>query len=702
MSDSPSRKYTPQTDVQFVKGVGPRTAKLLAKLKIGTLGDLLYYLPRRYEDRSNFQPIGEVKPGEWVSLKGRVISLDSRDRGGRFMIIKAAIADGSGAIGLVWFNQRWIKRKLTGFDGEIIVYGQVKEGQWGLQIESPEWETVDPDDDPEEFARITPVYPLTEGVGQMTIRRVAKRGLEYLSAFSEPLPDSFLRKHRLRPLGWSLRQIHSPDSDEAREQARRRLVFEEFFYLQVALLMRQRELGLQRGIAFDIPPASGGGRVSPAEELRAVLPWEFTDAQDRVMEEIFSDMRRPHPMSRLLQGDVGSGKTIVAAAAMLAAVRCGYQAALMAPTEILAEQHYTNFRRLFQPLGVEVDLLVGKQTKKQKERALQRTADGKAQIAVGTHALIQEGVQFAKLGLVVVDEQHRFGVMQRAALRQKGYGNPDVLVMTATPIPRSLTLTVYGDLDLSVIDEMPPGRRPVKTHWKLPSERQSVYDGVRSLLKDGAQAYIVCPLVSESEKMMAQAAKELYDRTREDVFPEFRVGLLHGQLKSKAKEEAMDAFRAGELDALVTTTVIEVGVDVANATVMVIEDANRFGLAQLHQLRGRVGRGRKQSYCVLIGGASTPEAERRLRVMAETTDGFKIAEEDLRIRGPGELYGTKQSGAFELRVADLIQDGRLLEEARQAAIALLKKDPELSQPAHQLIREAAEQNRTRLARTDVS
>ena len=397
-----------------------------------------------------------------------------------------------------------------------------------------------------------------------------------------------------------------------------------------------------------------------------------------MIEEIYSDMERPAPMNRLLQGDVGSGKTAVAAAAMLACVRCGYQAALMAPTEILAEQHYINIHRMFDPLGIETRLLVGKQTVAQKKKAVEAARSGQAQICIGTHALIQEGVGFSKMGLAVIDEQHRFGVLQRAALRAKGYGNPDVLVMTATPIPRTLTMTLYGDLDLSVIDEMPPGRKPIKTHWKRAAERPAVYESVRKLLKEGRQAYFVCPVITESEKMQTQAAEDLYYRLSEGELKEYKVGLLHGQMKPLEKEEAMDAFRRGALDVLVSTVVIEVGVDVPNASVMVVEDANRFGLSQLHQLRGRVGRGEWQSFCVLVADAGNPDAQKRLEVLVATTDGFQIAEEDLKIRGPGDVAGTKQHGTdIDFQFANLVLDGKLLEKARSAAIRILEDDPGL-------------------------
>jgi ATP-dependent DNA helicase RecG len=688
-------RYRLDSPVQFVRGVGPKVAQSLSKVGVRTVEDLLFYIPFRYEDRTNFRKINSVRPGEFVTLKGRVINVEGRNARGNFAIIKAAISDGSGAISLIWFNQRWVGDALLRHRGDIIVYGQVKEGQFGYEIAGPEWEPVEPEADPSGFARITPVYKLTQGLAQKAVRRAAWNALESLETLPDPLPQPVRRAHQLVSLTDALRSVHFPSSEEDRLAGRRRLVFDEFFYLQIALAMRRAETGEEEGIAFGVPDAV-------LDELSEGLHFEFTQAQLRVISEIFADMRRPHPMNRLLQGDVGSGKTVVAAAAMLAAVRCGYQAALMAPTEILAEQHFVNLHSLFEPLGLEVALLVGKQTATQKRKAAEHTASGKADIAIGTHALIQEGVSFQKLGLVVVDEQHRFGVLQRAALRQKGTGNPDVLVMTATPIPRSLTLTLYGDLDLSVIDEMPPGRKAIKTHWKLPSERGSVYDSARRLLQDGAQAYVVCPLVSESEKMLAQAANELFLQMRDDIFPEFRVGLLHGQMKSAEKEAAMEKFRKKELDVLVSTTVIEVGVDVPNATLMVIEDANRFGLAQLHQLRGRVGRGERQSYCVLIGSAGNPDAEARLRVMVETTDGFRISEEDLKIRGPGELYGTKQSGALELRVADLLMDGKVLEEARQAAMSLVADDPTLAKPDHALLRQAVAAARSRTKSTDVS
>ena len=455
------------------------------------------------------------------------------------------------------------------------------------------------------------------------------------------------------------------------------LVFEELFLLQLALAMRKRGIEAPgHGIAFQMPADFDA-------ELRRILPFELTGAQKKVIKEIADDMTRPICMNRLLQGDVGSGKTAVALAAMLIAVKNGYQAALMAPTEILAEQHYLGISKLLGDddlMGIRVDLLTGSQRSKHRREVNERIASGQTQIVIGTHALIQEGVEFHKLGLAIVDEQHRFGVMQRAALMDKGPSNcsPDVLVMTATPIPRTLTLTVYGDLDVSIIDELPPGRKPIKTHWKQIGERRKVYAALRTLIDQGRQAYVVCPLIEESEKLQVQAASELAEFLQTEVFPDLNIGLLHGGMKSDEKEAVMTSFRAGEVNILVSTTVIEVGVDVANATVMVIEDADRFGLAQLHQLRGRVGRGDEQSYCVMICEGNSQDSIKRMTTMSSTNDGFVIAEEDLKLRGPGEFYGTKQSGLAELTLTDIFRDIPILEIARKEAFATIDKDPNLS------------------------
>ncbi|HEY0868405.1 MAG TPA: ATP-dependent DNA helicase RecG [Fimbriimonas sp.] len=751
---------TLDTDVQFLKGVGPRAASSLRKAGLNTVGDVMYHFPRRYEDRRHLPPIAKLKPGQFATIRGRLMGIEARPTRGGMVILKATVRDETGSMALTWFNQPWIKRQLDDYRGEILAYGMVKENAYLYEIASPEWETIDEEADPDDFARIVPVYPLVEGLGQKLVRNAARAAVQnYAELVVDPLPKRLLTEIGLGDLVWCLRQIHWPDSEENRIEARRRMVFEEFFYLQVSLALKRAETQQELGISFPIAQllagvssdqteetsapekpnrkerslqkakeAFGGRTVTPAfvepeavpthlfaeqqaglregeplwQQVHRMLPFDLTKAQRRVIDEIWADMERPHPMNRLVQGDVGSGKTAVAACAMLAAVRSGYQAALMAPTEILAEQHANNLRRLFEPLGIEVDLLVGKQTATQKKKAYERSALGHAHIAIGTHALIQEGVQFANLGLVIVDEQHRFGVLQRKALRDKGLGNPDVLVMTATPIPRTLTMTMFGDLDLSVIDELPPGRKPVKTHWKMPFERENVYQTVRKLVQEGRQAYFVCPMVSENEKMLAQAAEDLHYRLSQQVYPDLRVGLLHGQMKPKDKEEAMERFRRHDLDVLVSTTVIEVGVDVPNSSVMVIEDANRFGLSQLHQLRGRVGRGSAQSYCVLVADAKSDEARTRMEVMVATNDGFVIAEEDLKLRGPGEMAGTRQSGNLDFKVADLVQDGRMLEVARQAALGIVEKDPTLSAPEWALTLDRIQEKRSETAVITIS
>ena len=722
-----------ETEVQFVKGVGPRFAKLYNKIGVVTVDDLLFHLPRKYQDRRNIPPIAKARAGEVVTVRGRLRRVEARPISGGRVILKAIIEDATGAINLTWFNQPWVRKQLEESSGDIIAYGLVKAGNHLDEIAAPEWESVEDEDGIDSFARIVPLYPLTEGLPQKLARRAAQAAVDgFVGYVEEPLPASLLQSQKLKGVQWCLRQIHNPENEEARIQARRRLVFEEFLYLQLELALRRAETQQELGIPFPIDqllrgddpeppkPAKTTKEVGSAENLfhemeqskrtgeplwdqiERTLPFRLTGAQQRVVGEILEDMKRPHPMNRLVQGDVGSGKTAVAACAMLAAVRSGYQAALMAPTEILAEQHARNLQRLLEPLGIKVDLLVGKLNSRERKHAHQNVRDGSCQIAVGTHALIQEGVEFKSLGFVVIDEQHRFGVLQRKALRDKGLGNPDVLVMTATPIPRTLTMTMYGDLDVSIIDELPPGRKAIKTHFKRPGERRSVMENVRTLLDQGRQAYVVCPMVSESEKVMAQAAEELYSELSNGVLSDKRVGLLHGQMKPAEKDAVMEAFRRHELDVLVATTVIEVGVDVPNASIMVIEDANRFGLSQLHQLRGRVGRGEHQSYCILVADAKTEDALARMDIMVATTDGFKIAEEDLRLRGPGNLAGTEQHGAMDFKVADLIQDSHLLETARQAALRIVESDPNLGGSEWRLVRERLAKRRSDVALVTVS
>jgi ATP-dependent DNA helicase RecG (EC 3.6.1.-) len=691
-------RYTLETEVQYVKGVGTKLAQVLSKLNIYTLGDLLFHLPRRYEDRRHFRKIAHARAGEAITVSGKLVTVDNV-KVRNLTLTKAYLDDGSGVLELVWYNQPYMKDTLNKLrNSQIVAYGIVKESPYGLQMETPEWEDLPDGADPDSLLsvnRIVPIYPLTEGIRQKRMRQIIWNAVQYAHLAPEILPRSVRERLGLMPIQQALQQIHFPDDEQMIEPARQRLVFEEFFLMQLGVGMQRQRTRQERGIAMRID----ADRLN--EMLHRIVPFELTNAQKRVIHEIWNDMAQPHPMNRLLQGDVGSGKTIVAAAAILAAVDNQYQAAIMAPTEILAEQHYINLHRLFQPLGISVELLVGRLSNKQRQQARERIATGRGMVAVGTHALIQEGVSFARLGLAIVDEQHRFGVLQRAALRDKGI-MPHVLVMTATPIPRTLTLTLYGELDVSVIDELPPGRKPVRTYWKTPEERLKVYAGVRKLVEQGRQAYVICPLIDESDKLQVRAAEQMAEHLQKDVFPDLRVGLLHGRMKPAEKEAVMEAFRAGELDILVSTTVIEVGVDVPNAAVIVIEDADRFGLAQLHQLRGRVGRSEHQSYCVLIADPKSEEGQRRLDIMTRTNNGFLIAEEDLRIRGPGEIYGTRQSGMPSFRVADLVKDMRLLEVARQEAFRLLERDPELARPEHTALREAVERFRHRFAIATVS
>jgi len=691
-------RYTLETEVKYVKGVGDKLAQVLGKLNLYTLGDLLFHLPRRYEDRRQFRKIAHARPGDAVTVSGKLVTVDNV-KVRNLTLTKAYLDDGSGVLELVWYNQPYMKDTLNKLrNSQIVAYGIIKESPYGLQMETPEWEDLPDGADPDSLLsvnRIVPIYPLTEGIRQKRMRQIIWNAVQYAHLAPEILPRSVRERLGLMPIQHALQQIHFPDSEQAIDPARQRLVFEEFFLMQLGVGMQRQRTRQERGIAMRID----ADRLN--EMLHRIVPFELTNAQKRVIGEIWSDMAQPHPMNRLLQGDVGSGKTIVAAAASLAAVDNQYQAAMMAPTEILAEQHYINLHRLFQPLGISVELLVGRLSNKQRQQARERIATGRGMVAVGTHALIQEGVEFARLGLAIIDEQHRFGVLQRAALRDKGV-MPHVLVMTATPIPRTLTLTLYGELDVSIIDELPPGRKPVRTHWKTPEERLKVYEGVRKLIQEGRQAYVICPLIDESDKLQVRAAEQMAEHLQKDVFPDLRVGLLHGRMKPAEKEAVMDAFRAGELDILVSTTVIEVGVDVPNAAAIVIEDADRFGLAQLHQLRGRVGRSEHQSYCVLIANPKSDDGQRRMDIMTRTNNGFLIAEEDLRIRGPGEIYGTRQSGMPSFRVADLVKDMRLLEVARQEAFHLLESDPDLSRPEHTALREAVERFRHRFAIATVS
>jgi len=671
------------TPVQYARGVGPARAALLGRLGVSTVLDLLYMLPRRLEDRSHLRNIYDLTHGAVETVQGvigRIRRFRPRHRRG-MVIVKAAVADASGILHAVWYNQPYLARQLTP-GRSVILHGRVQRTAGEIQMVAPEFEVVDDAEKTLHVGRIVPVYGSTEGLSQRILRTIMFHALEeYAPLLEEWLPEDLRRAHHLPALPVAIRQVHFPESLEAQAAAHHRLVFEELLLLQL-LLLRQKAAAASDPRAIHYADAA-----DLLTRFARTLPFPLTQAQHRVITEIMDDLARPHPMNRLLQGDVGSGKTVVAATALLRCVGGGAQGALMAPTEILAGQHYLTLGAMLAPLGLTVTLLIGGLSRGARQEALEQVRDGRADIIVGTHALIEEDVEFHRLGLVVVDEQHRFGVTQRAALRRKG-DRPDVLVMTATPIPRTLALTLYGDLDVSTLDELPPGRSPIKSYDRPSGRRVQVYEFVRAQVLEGRQAYIVCPLVEESDKLQAEAATELAARLRDGVFRGLRVDVLHGRMRLEEREAAMRALRAGETDVLVATTVIEVGIDVPNATVMVVEDADRFGLSQLHQLRGRVGRGGHQSYCVLIADPKTDDARARLEVMVETTDGFRIAQRDLELRGAGELLGDRrqpglrQHGVTDLRVADLVRDHAWLERARRDATKVLEADPQLRLPHH--------------------
>ena len=685
MNTNENTSILPTHPVHALPGIGPKRAQVLASVGVETVKDLLYYIPRRYIDRSKILPISQLPLGEEVTVLGRVERFGMRrtaKRGkARFVL---TLGDETGFLSCVWFSGTRTMEKifsvgdLVAVSGKVTLYGE-------KQITHPETDLL-------HTGRVIPLYPSNAelknaGMDSRGFRRIIKAGLDAVApAIRDALPETIRRRGDLLPLSEALHAIHFPSSSDEGEAARRRLAFDELFSMQVRLAQQwQRRIADPDGIAF---PCVGESLA----KLLQRLPFDLTEAQKRVMREIRADMKCPRQMNRLLQGDVGSGKTLVALMSMLIAVENGHQAALMVPTEILAEQHFLTTHRLFEELGVRVILLVGGMKKAQRELALKEIADGTARIIVGTHALIQEDIAFGRLGLVVIDEQHRFGVIQRKMLGEKGR-KPDVLVMTATPIPRTLSLTMYGDLDVSILDEMPPGRKPVRTVWRTSSSRDGVFRFVRDQVSEGRQAYIVYPLVEESEKMDLKAAAESYEELRHGPLTGLRLKLLHGRMKNEEKEDIMRAFQAGEVDVLVSTTVIEVGMDVPNAALMVVEHAERFGLTQLHQLRGRVGRGDHLSYCVLITDEHlSDEAKMRLGAMTRTHDGFQIAEIDLELRGPGTFFGTKQSGMPELRIADMLQDAALLELARREAFALIRDDPSSRESAHQRIRTAFAKN----------
>ena len=673
-------------DLTVLQGVGPRHAQTLGKLGMHTLGDMLYYFPRRYEDYSQLKPIKELFYGQQVTVIGTVQSVHTRSiRGGKTQLVEAILSDGTAALRLSWFNQPWMANRLKK-DDAIAVSGKVDQYLGRLVMTNPDFEPVETES--LHTNRIVPIYSLTEKVTQKWLRGLMNQVVTHWAPrIVDHLPKSVRSTAKLLELDEALLQAHFPDTQNKLQSARKRLAFDEIFFLQMGVLRQKRDWQSVTARIFDVQDEWLEARVK-------ALPFELTGAQQRSVDDILVDLGSGRPMNRLLQGDVGSGKTVVAALAVAIVANAGAQAAVMAPTSILAEQHYRSFSSLLTgENGIlpqnAVRLLVGDTPEAEKEAVRAGLQDGSLKVVIGTHALLEDPVQFADLELAVIDEQHRFGVDQRAALRTKGQ-TPHLLVMTATPIPRSLALTLYGDLDLSIMDEMPAGRQPVATHVLRPQERERAYTLIRSQIKSGQQAFIIYPLIEESDKLDSRAAVDDHETLSKEIFPDLKLGLLHGRMRPDEKEEVMRAFRDREFDILVSTTVVEVGVDVPNATVMLIEGANRFGLAQLHQLRGRVGRGSDQSYCLLIPDHEDAVENERLQAMAESNDGFVLAERDLQQRGPGEFLGTRQSGyASGLRMASLTDVG-LIEEARSHAQQLFKEDAKLEKPENALLAEALE------------
>ena len=676
----------PQMRVQYLKGVGPRRAEQLARLGVERVYDLLYLFPRRYLDASQVTQVASLKgPAQEVTVAGVLVSVRTiRGKFGRKTGFEAVLDDGTGRITCSFFGRGFLENVMS--KGQRwVIFGDLRLYRNRLYFNPVEYEQLSGEDGSlkemtGKAGGIIPIYPLTEGLTQKAMRRITESALPAVRFIEDKLPEQLRSSLNLIGRQEALLAVHRPKDTALAREGKRALAFDELFYLELMLLGRKLHIGSEK-------------RVRRYEKrnhllcpLARSLPFTLTEAQKRVLRTIDNDLTGPHPLNRLIQGDVGSGKTVVAVIAALRAVENGYQAALMAPTEVLAEQHYRTLKKLLEPLEIEPVLLLGKLSARAKRQAAEKISSGQASLAVGTHALIQENVEFADLGLVVIDEQHRFGVNQRLALRQKG-DHTDCLVMTATPIPRSLALTLYGDLDVSTIDQMPAGRKKISTHIVREGKRADMQRFIAERIAEGEQAYVVCPRIEEDEQNEQAAAEQWYARYRDEIFPELRVVMLHGRMKSEDKEEAMRAFETGEAQVLVGTTVIEVGIDVAAATVIVVEGAERFGLSQLHQLRGRVGRSHRQSWCLLVPSRDVPgESFERLNILEATSDGFKISEQDLRLRGPGDFFGERQSGLPELRAADLIEDYPVLVQARDTAEKILKSDPYLGSPEHRMMR----------------
>ncbi len=724
---TPAAPITLETPIERLPGVGKVTAQSFKRLGVRTVYDILYHFPHRYDDFTSQKQIAELQVGAVETIVATVLDIRSFGTRSGMSGLEVLVGDDSGNLKVVFFRQPWLAKQFT-IGARIVLSGKVDSFQGLRQMTGPDWEPYS-DDELIHTGRLVPVHPLTKGLYERNARTIIKRVVDHAAPLvHDYLPAVVRERAGLMPLGQALAQMHFPADNRSLDHARRRLGFDEFLFIQLGVLQRKLLWQGERGYLM-----SWNQKVH--EEFLAKLPFDLTGAQVRALEEVFADMSRPMPMARLLQGDVGSGKTAVAAATALQAIANGYQAAIMAPTEILAEQHYKGLKSLLGKVrvpraepdaeeqlapgkaaisaehqaelddlkrllgmipeddldgaGVRVALLTGSLGAKERRRVLEGIANGDVDLIVGTHALITESVQYAQLGLVVVDEQHRFGVEQRQRLKNKGF-NPHMLVMTATPIPRTLTLTIYGDLDTSILDELPPGRQEIKTRWIVSTERDKAYKHLRREISRGRQAFVVCPLVDESEKVDLPSAEEMFVKLQSEIFPDLRVALIHGKLLPREKDETMVAFRNHEYDILVATAVIEVGIDVPNATTMLIEGAERFGLAQLHQFRGRVGRGLHQSYCILVSDKENEVTKQRLEAMEETRDGFKLAEIDLQLRGPGEFFGTRQSGTPDLKVAQLA-DTKLLHAANLEARNILADDPKLEKAEHAQLKQKVEE-----------
>ena len=666
--------------VRYIKAVGEKTADKLRKfLGIESVRDLLYYFPRAWEDRSKLKKISELKPGENVTIKVKVGNVLTEMWGRNLIVFKAELQDSTGIAFATWirrYNRSYdvlksLKNNVK-MGVEIFVTGSVEMDFWCKMIRVVDYEVITKDEkDLINTNRIVPIYPLTEDFSNKYLRTIIKSASDkYANDIQETLPEKYIKKYNLCDIRYAIQYIHFPDTFESKDKARRRLAFNEFLNLELVLeKFRQQRKMTVKNFKYNLTKKL----LTPFKEN---LPFEFTKSQKKVINEIFENMLAEHPMNRLLQGDVGSGKTVVALSAMLLAIESGFQAILLAPTEILAEQHFMTIKKLIDGLHMEVDLVIGRMTKKKKEEIRKRIADGLSNIIIGTHAILEEDIKFKKLAVVIIDEQHRFGVEQRLIIKKKSvFLGADLLMMTATPIPRTLGLTLYGDLDISTLNELPPGRYPIET---VEMSDKNAYNFVKDRLKHGEQAFIVYPLVDESEKLQLKSAVKEAEKLKETEFKGFSVGLIHGRLKPEEKEKIMSDFAQKKYDVLISTTVIEVGIDIPNATVIVIERADRYGLSTLHQLRGRVGRSNKESYCILLGEAKTDNSKRRLEVLTKTNDGFKIAEEDLMIRGPGEFFGTEQSGLPNFRIGNVLTDLSIIREAKQVAIEILKNEPNLA------------------------